>query len=1508
MPRDRRAAQPWPSPRPERTDTAEPEQKWSSLTDTGSMEPSPEALAWQRRADAWAQQAESDQSRAVEPASRWSEVASTGRTTFPADGVGWRTETAEWRATGARWRQTTEWRSTTGSHGWRSTTEAWQTGGNRAGDPPADTPTSQPALSSTAWSPTGSDPLAPTSSSDATEARPSWQQFTSQSTPWQESTPSWQQPAPRQPADSSQTWQHLVDPSASAERPSWAANSRPSWQRDAIDGTATWTDLSSDGRSAAGPAGGASRGPDATAGWPRPDPAAERPSWQTPRDDGRHMVREDDRAAWRRDTDLSGGSPQVGRRRAPEGGARSAGTGWAARSDADNWAGHTDTGNIPLYPDPSTTTSSSWRDTTGRHDGTDGRTVLPMTPYGDTGQRAGRHDGAGQHTDPATARSSPFADPTGPAAPYGRAANPTSSYGGAATPTGPYGGAAGPYGGAASPAGPYGGAASPASPYGGAATPTSPYGGAAPTSPYGGAPAAGQFGAAPASGPYGGAPPTGPYGGAASPISSYGGAAPASPYGGAASTPGPYGGAPPTGPYGGAAPTGPYGGATTPTSSYGGAAAGGAAAAGPYGATNGRPGPYGDTNGRPGPYGEPAGQANPYGDADGRPGPYGDTNGRPGPYGEPAGQANPYGEAAARSTAFGESASRSIPYGDPAARPARYGEPPAPYGEPRPNPYDEPTLRPGSFDDPTMRTTAYDDSAVRSRHDEGGRRTRHDEEPGRRSRRDDSGRLALPLTDFGSRSVGGAAAVPLPIQPTGHAAEAPPAPRRNRYAEEPPERGFTGGVPYPVAEPPAADPTTGFGRRRRRDEPEMPPPAPERPGPARFADDPRPGPGTTQTGGRRGRDEEAARPSARSRARYNEVDDDWREHTGTWAAEPDTSSWVRDPDTGQWSRAQDDPRVQAWREEAARREPPGREATGRRELTSGREDTGQRPRRLRDEDDEPRGGSGFSGPAPRSAMPYGPAPTSAVPDGPARGGTSYGTPRRELPSGRGHLDDDRGPARPRGAFGSAPVSDPPYGSPTRDDDYGGRGDGGAYGGRGGGPFVGGGVEADDRSRAADDDAPVGRARPEGAAFGSARVEEPAVGRARGESIFGAGRGEIDDDTRPSRARREADDDVDQDARPSRARRDIDDDVRPGRGRGESIFIAAGDENDDARPGRARGKAYGSASVSSVPTSGVAARSAIPYGDGPGVSPRSGVPSDDESRGGGRRRAAEEPPAGRRRALSDRPHADEPVGPEIWGREPGRPKRQLGLGEGKPSWSLDDPSTESRQRLEPGSWHTAEREAAARGAASYREGGGGDWRRDLTDQSNLVEGEARRFGTSDFAPFAASGSAAVPRPSNLSLTSTSLISPVRERESLLRPQRSGNGLLSPSGAYERRPVTGSYPTIRRNDLLDPDDEEDEDTGGPLAAIGYTVIWYGVPVVLFVLYMLLVNTGSQTHALDTLASAAPQFGVSLVLSVGVAVGLRKVSTSWKAISVGLASAVVGGGLATVLASAITGNSLS
>jgi hypothetical protein len=263
-----------------------------------------------------------------------------------------------------------------------------------------------------------------------------------------------------------------------------------------------------------------------------------------------------------------------------------------------------------------------------------------------------------------------------------------------------------------------------------------------------------------------------------------------------------------------------------------------------------------------------------------------------------------------------------------------------------------------------------------------------------------------------------------------------------------------------------------------------------------------------------------------------------------------------------------------------------------------------------------------------------------------------------------------------------------------------------------------------------------------------------------------------------------------------------------------------------------------------------------------------------------------------------------------------------LGGGEPDWrrdlvepSVGDAVTEVRQRIDPAAWQRDEREQAARGSASYRGNDTGDWRRALAAESgSLADGESRRFGTQDFVPFKPVNASAAAPVSAPKAEPTPAPSVVRERwedaADNVWPPRQSTGYQNTGGSYERRPVTGGVAASSRpNNLLEPDDDElEEDTGGLLAAVGYTVIWYGVPVVLFVLYMLVLNGNQQAHALSTLAGAAPQFGLSLLLSMVVAVGLRKASGSWKAASVGLAAAVMGGGLATVLSSAITGNSLS
>jgi hypothetical protein len=327
--------------------------QWQSITDTGSLEPSPEAAVWAQRADQWAQQpdvpAQQGQHGQV---SRWSGVVPTGH--LPADGVGWRTETAEWRATSARWRQTTEWRSNTGTHGWRSTTEAWQTGDADAEGfvPPAGPPSGGPlAISGTSWfGDTAHDQLGSTQPGIAREP---WQQadgsYPNESYP----PPAAAGPPPPAaagppPAGTRPDWQQSTTPAAPWQQPvpapPWQQTSDPAWQQ------------------------AASSPPP----WEQQAPAGDAPRRQFMQpDDGRHLVRDDDRAQWRESAAGAAGVPdrdertrQIGRRRAPEGGeARpGGGTGWSTRSDSDNWAGHTDTGSMPLFPEAGPADGTAWRD------------------------------------------------------------------------------------------------------------------------------------------------------------------------------------------------------------------------------------------------------------------------------------------------------------------------------------------------------------------------------------------------------------------------------------------------------------------------------------------------------------------------------------------------------------------------------------------------------------------------------------------------------------------------------------------------------------------------------------------------------------------------------------------------------------------------------------------------------------------------------------------------------------------------------------------------------------------------------------------------------------------------------------------------------------------------------------------------------------------------------------------------------------------------------------------
>lgn len=114
--------------------------------------------------------------------------------------------------------------------------------------------------------------------------------------------------------------------------------------------------------------------------------------------------------------------------------------------------------------------------------------------------------------------------------------------------------------------------------------------------------------------------------------------------------------------------------------------------------------------------------------------------------------------------------------------------------------------------------------------------------------------------------------------------------------------------------------------------------------------------------------------------------------------------------------------------------------------------------------------------------------------------------------------------------------------------------------------------------------------------------------------------------------------------------------------------------------------------------------------------------------------------------------------------------------------------------------------------------------------------------------------------------------------------------------------------------------DADRGGPLVAMLYATAWYVVPLLVLFVWMLTLDgsapagcltdaTGAgcespRAVAAGAIVAAAPLFGAALGASVVVAGLLRWMSRGWRATSIGLAAAVIGGGLSTVLFQFIAG----
>ncbi|MEV4540097.1 hypothetical protein [Micromonospora echinaurantiaca] len=158
----------------------------------------------------------------------------------------------------------------------------------------------------------------------------------------------------------------------------------------------------------------------------------------------------------------------------------------------------------------------------------------------------------------------------------------------------------------------------------------------------------------------------------------------------------------------------------------------------------------------------------------------------------------------------------------------------------------------------------------------------------------------------------------------------------------------------------------------------------------------------------------------------------------------------------------------------------------------------------------------------------------------------------------------------------------------------------------------------------------------------------------------------------------------------------------------------------------------------------------------------------------------------------------------------------------------------------------------------------------------------------------------------------------------RPRSAPRRRVEPVGA----PGAGTPATVRRpqpagaqawtrrleDDLLDPDQ------GGSLRPLLYTAACYLLPAVMVFFWLLTLDgqapagcvtdisgggcDSPRSRALGSMLEGMPRFGLALASSLVVALLLRRVGTTWRSTTVALAAAVVGGGLSTVMISAVTG----
>jgi hypothetical protein len=146
----------------------------------------------------------------------------------------------------------------------------------------------------------------------------------------------------------------------------------------------------------------------------------------------------------------------------------------------------------------------------------------------------------------------------------------------------------------------------------------------------------------------------------------------------------------------------------------------------------------------------------------------------------------------------------------------------------------------------------------------------------------------------------------------------------------------------------------------------------------------------------------------------------------------------------------------------------------------------------------------------------------------------------------------------------------------------------------------------------------------------------------------------------------------------------------------------------------------------------------------------------------------------------------------------------------------------------------------------------------------------------------------------------------------RPQGAGASqpVSSPpsrSGAIVRTGVDTWNPPAMARRARDPEEDEfaperrktetfgDEPAYGPV--LGFTAGWYGVPAVLYFVWLVTLDSDRQSFVMRQFVGSLPWLFAAVVLSLAVAGLLRWAVVGWRALTLSFAAAVIGAGVTTI-----------